>query len=423
MDTTKHREFIDEFFISLMDAVNLSAFFDMDKQDMRHEIDQFLRHKCKESDYTLLYHEHQVIVTEVLNNIIGLGPLEPLVKDPAITDILVNGYDDIYIERKGKLEKADIRFYNDQHTLRICQRIVNRISGRSIDESTPLADARLLDGSRVNIIIPPLALNGPCISIRKFSSFFISLDQMVLTQNLSQQISTFLKLISGCRLNIIVLGGTGSGKTTLLSALSEHIDNNERIVTVEDAAELKIQCPHLVRLESRPQNMEGKGEITIRQLVKNALRMRPDRIIVGECRGQEAFDMLQAMNTGHDGSMNTIHANNAPEALGRMENMILMANLALPSSAIRGFIGDAIDIIVQISRMRDGHRRIASIYEIGRYEDQIIQTNQLFDFVYSSEKDNILQGEFEIVNPPKFIVEKVRDYGKLNELNKIFQEP
>lgn len=422
MAVNKHKKFIDEFFVNLMDSVDLSAFFKMDKSDMQHEIDQFLTFKCSDTGYTLLHHEHKRIVTEILDNIIGLGPLEPLIQDQDISDILVNGYDDIYIEKFGKLEKTDVTFYNAEHALRLCQRIVNKMSGRSVDESKPLADARLMDGSRVNIIIPPVSLNGPCVSIRKFSSKFITLDQMVETENMSKAIADFIKLISSCRLNTIISGGTGSGKTTLISALSEHINKNERIITIEDAAELKIQCPHLVRLESRPENIEGKGKITIRDLVKNALRMRPDRIIIGECRGEEAFDMLQAMNTGHDGSMSTIHANNAPESLGRMENMILMANLGLPSTAIRGFLADAMDVIVQIARMRDGHRRITSVFEVGPMKGTDITMNQLFRFHYRGEECGVLKGDYETVNAPKFINEKIAAYGQKAQLDAFFEK-
>jgi len=286
---------------------------------------------------------------------LGLGPLEPLLMDESITDIMVNEPKQVYVERKGKLELTSIQFRDNSHVLNIAARIVNGV-GRRVDESSPLVDARLEDGSRVNIIIPPLAIDGPSISIRKFAKKGITLDIMASQANMSEAMATVLKVGARSRLNILISGGTGSGKTTLLNALSQLIDNGERIVTIEDAAELQLQQPHVVRLETRPSNLEGQGEVTMRDLAKNALRMRPDRIILGEVRGSEAVDMLQAMNTGHEGSMSTVHANRPREALTRIENMIGLSGINLPSKAVRTQITAALDMIVQISRMRDGIR-------------------------------------------------------------------
>ncbi|MBV8683454.1 MAG: CpaF family protein [Caulobacteraceae bacterium] len=339
--------------------------------------------------------EQRDLVTLLMNDMLGLGPLEPLLSDDTITDIMVNGAKQIYAERKGKLELTGATFRDNAHVMAICTRIVSTI-GRRIDETQPLVDARLPDGSRVNIIIPPLAIDGPSISIRKFSKRTIDLDVMARQQNLSQAMATVLKIASRSRLNILISGGTGSGKTTLLNALSQMIDPEERVVTIEDAAELQLQQPHVVRLETRPANLEGKGEISMRDLVKNALRMRPDRIILGEIRGSEAIDMLQAMNTGHDGSLGTIHANRPREALTRLENMVGMSGINLPSKAIRTQIAAAVHMIVQIARMRDGVRRITSITEIVGTEGEVITTQELFAYRFEGQGlDGKLRGRFE----------------------------
>jgi pilus assembly protein CpaF len=297
---------------------------------------------------------------------------------------MVNGPFQVYVERKGKLDLTDVKFRDNQHVLNICSRIVSQV-GRRVDESQPLCDARLLDGSRVNIIIPPLAIDGPSISIRKFSKKGITLDVMARQRNVSENMAKVMKIAARCRLNILISGGTGSGKTTLLNAMSQLIDVGERIVTIEDAAELQLQQPHVVRLETRPPNLEGAGEINMRDLVKNALRMRPDRIILGEVRGPEALDMLQAMNTGHDGSLGTVHANRPREALTRLENMIGMASVNLPAKAVRTQISSAIDMIVQVSRMRDGMRRITSIMEVVGMEGDVITTQDLYTFEFEGE--------------------------------------
>jgi pilus assembly protein CpaF len=338
--------------------------------------------------------EQRDLVTLLLNDMLGLGPLEPLLADETINDIMINGPKQVFVERRGKLQLTEVTFRDNQHVMAIATRIVTQI-GRRIDESTPLVDARLADGSRVNIIIPPLAIDGPSISIRKFSKKSITLDIMGKQNNMSLAMTQVLKIAARCRLNILISGGTGSGKTTLLNAMSQMIDTDERIVTIEDAAELQLQQPHVVRLETRPANLEGKGEITMRDLLKNALRMRPDRIIVGEIRGAEAMDMLQAMNTGHDGSLGTIHANRPREALTRLENMIGMTGINLPSRAVRTQIAAAVHMIVQVSRMRDGVRRITSIMEIVGMEGEVITTQDLFTYKYEGEQaDGKLSGTF-----------------------------
>jgi pilus assembly protein CpaF len=326
---------------------------------------------------------------------LGLGPLDPLLSDDTVTDIMVNGAKQIYVERRGKLELTGATFRDNAHVMSIATRIVSTV-GRRIDESSPLCDARLPDGSRVNIIIPPLAIDGASISIRKFSKRTIDLDVMARQQNLSPAMATVLKIASRARLNILISGGTGSGKTTLLNALSQMIDPDERVVTIEDAAELQLQQPHVVRLETRPPNLEGKGEVSMRDLVKNALRMRPDRIILGEIRGAEAIDMLQAMNTGHDGSLGTIHANRPREALTRLENMVGMSGINLPSRAVRTQIAAAVHMIIQVSRMRDGVRRITSITEVVGTEGDIITTQELFSYKFEGQGlDGKLRGRFE----------------------------
>ncbi|MBP2301110.1 CpaF family protein [Azospirillum picis] len=327
--------------------------------------------------------EQEQIVTHVLDDMFGLGPLEPLLADETITDIMVNGPHQVYVERHGKLELTDCHFRDDAHATNVAQRIAASV-GRRVDESSPTVDARLPDGSRVNIVLPPVALNGCVISIRKFAKRKVDFAQMVRQDNLSSGMAKLLEIAAACRLNIVISGGTGSGKTTLLNALSRMIDSRERVLTIEDAAELQLQQPHVVSLETRPVNVEGHGEINQRDLVKNALRMRPDRIILGETRGSEAFDVLQAMNTGHDGSMTTVHANTPRDALIRLENMVLMSNANLPIRAIRMQIAGAVNLVVQIERMRDGVRRIQSITEVIGMEGDVITTQDLFTFEYDA---------------------------------------
>jgi pilus assembly protein CpaF len=338
--------------------------------------------------------EQQGLAATIVDEMIGLGALEPLLRDNTVTDILVNGPRTTYVERCGKLERTSIQFRNDAHVMHVAQRIASSI-GRRVDESSPMLDARLIDGSRVNVIIPPISLKGPCISIRKFSKTMMNMPKFVDLGSVSKPLARALEIASRCRLNLIISGGTGSGKTTLLNALSTMIDHGERIVTIEDAAELQLQQPHVIQLETRPPNLEGKGQITQRDLVSNALRMRPDRIIVGEVRGSEAFDMMQAMNTGHNGSMSTIHANSARDALARIENMILMANVNLPIRAIRGQIVSAIDLIVQTERMRDGVRRVTEVVQVAGLEEEVISLGSLFVYKYEGENpDGSLRGTF-----------------------------
>ena len=339
--------------------------------------------------------EQRDLVTVLLDDMLGLGPLEPLLADDTVSDIMVNGPKQVYIERRGKLELTDITFRDNTHVMSVATRIVTQV-GRRIDESSPLVDARLADGSRVNIIAPPLAIDGTSISIRKFSKKTINLDSMAKSGSISPEMAVVLKIAARSRLNILISGGTGSGKTTTLNAMSQMIDEGERICTIEDAAELQLQQPHVVRLETRPPNLEGKGEITMRDLVKNTLRMRPDRIILGEIRGSEALDMLQAMNTGHDGSLCTIHANRPREALTRLENMVGMSTANLPAKAVRQQIAAAVHMVLQVSRMRDGARRITSITEVVGMEGEIITTQDLFTFQYEGEgTDGKLKGSFK----------------------------
>ena len=378
----------------VMERIDVATAATLPRAELERQLTDLVAELLVETRMQLNLVEQRQVVVMLLDDMLGLGPLEPLLADEAVTDIMVNGPKQVYIERKGKLEVTDVVFRDNAHVLNIATRIVTRV-GRRIDESTPLVDARLLDGSRVNIIIPPLAIDGPSISIRKFSKKSITLEKMQETQNISPAMGTVLRIAARCRLNILISGGTGSGKTTLLNALSQMIDHGERIVTIEDAAELQLQQPHVVRLETRPSNLEGDGEISMRDLVKNALRMRPDRIILGEVRGAEALDMLQAMNTGHDGSMSTVHANRPREALTRLENMFGMAGVNLPSKAVRTQIAAAVNMIVQISRMRDGIRRVTHVTEIVGMEGDVITTQDLFTYQYQGEAaDGILRGEF-----------------------------
>jgi pilus assembly protein CpaF len=328
---------------------------------------------------------------------LGLGPLEPLLEDESITDIMVNGSNSVFVERRGKVSPSSVKFRDQAHLTNVCQRIAAGV-GRRVDESSPMVDARLKDGSRVNIVLPPLALDGPYVSIRKFGKKVIDFAKLLEFGALTRPVARILEIAAQIRLNVIISGGTGSGKTTLLNAMSRLISHGERIVTVEDAAELQLQQPHVVRMETRPANLEGRGEVTQCDLVRNALRMRPDRIIIGEVRGAEAFDMLQAMNTGHDGSMSTIHANSTRDALTRIENMVQMGNLGLPLHAIRTQIVSAVDLIVQVERQRDGKRRITQITEVCGTEGEMILLNDIFQFTVEGEgSDGTLIGRYKCV--------------------------
>jgi pilus assembly protein CpaF len=358
--------------------------------------------------------EQSTLATSIVHDMVGLGPIEPLLHDDTVADILVNGPRTIYVERRGKLELTQRRFRNDAHVLHVAQRIASSM-GRRIDESSPMLDARLSDGSRVNVIIPPLSLKGPCISIRKFSRSVMDFTKLVQLGTVSPELARAIEIAARCRLNIIVSGGTGSGKTTLLNALSRTIDAGERIVTIEDTAELQLQQPHVIQLETRPPNIEGQGQVATRDLVRNSLRMRPDRIIVGEVRGSEAFDMMQAMNTGHSGSMSTIHANSSRDTLARIENMILMANVNLPLRAIRGQIASAVDLIIQTERMRDGVRRVIEVAEVAGIDEETILLGSIFNYRYEGEdSDGTLRGKFEASAVRPRFLSRLEYYGLAN---------
>jgi len=368
----------------LLEHIDPQAAGELDRYELTEQIGDVVGELLVQEKINLNMSEQRELVGLLLDDMLGLGPLEPLLADESISDIMINGPDQVYVERKGKLEHTDVVFQDNRHLLNIAQRIVTAV-GRRVDETSPICDARLADGSRVNVIIPPLAIDGASISIRKFAQDKITLERMVGFGSLSRKLAQLLKIAGACRLNILISGGTGSGKTTMLNAISQLIDKGERIVTIEDAAELQLQQPHVVRLETRPPNLEGKGEVTMRDLVKNALRMRPDRIILGEIRGAEAVDMLQAMNTGHDGSLGTIHANRPREALSRLENMVNMAGLNLPPLAIREQISSALDLIVQVSRMRDGGRRTVYVTEVVGMEGEVITTQDLFRYEWHGQ--------------------------------------
>jgi pilus assembly protein CpaF len=365
----------------LLNRLNLERLSQIRREEAEPELRSVIASLLeKEAEKTpLSLYERESVVVDVLNELFGLGPLEALLLDPEISDILVNRYDQVYIEKNGVLEPVDAVFKDDRHLMRIIERIVSTV-GRRIDESQPMVDARLLDGSRVNAIIPPLALDGPVLSIRRFRTDKLGSADLVRSQSITDPMVAFLKACVACRLNVIISGGTGAGKTTLLNILSSFISDKERIVTIEDAAELSLRQRHVIRLETRPANIEGKGAIKQRQLVINSLRMRPDRIVVGEVRGEEAVDMLQAMNTGHDGSLTTIHANTPRDALYRLDTMVAMANLNLPDKAIRHQIASAIDLIVQVARMSDGTRRVTQISEITGMEGDVITMQDIFVF-------------------------------------------
>jgi pilus assembly protein CpaF len=395
----------------VLEHMDVAAAAEMPRAVFEAQLTGWVKDLLTETKIQLNFLEQRELVESLIADMLGLGPLEPLIEDETVTDIMVNGARQVYVERRGKLELTGVRFRDDDHVMNVATRIVTRV-GRRIDEATPLVDARLLDGSRVNIITPPLAIDGPTISIRKFSKKTITLDTMAQQANISPEMATLLKVAARCRLNILISGGTGSGKTTLLNALSRLIDPTERTVTIEDAAELQLQQPHVVRLETRPPNLEGSGEITMRDLLRNALRMRPDRIILGEIRGGEALDVLQAMNTGHDGSMSTIHANTPREALTRLENMVGMTGINLPSRAVRTQIAAAVHLIAQVNRMRDGIRRVTHVIEVVGMEGDVITTQELFTFQFKGEAtDGKLRGVFNSSGIRPFFLPRAEYYG------------
>jgi len=405
------REAADAIRPLMMERIDAAAAASLPRDELMSQISGLVAELLIENKIRLNQIEQKSLVTNLVNDMMGLGPLEPLLADKEITEVMVNGPNQIYVERGGKLDLTDISFRDHSHLMNICTRIVSWI-GRRVDESSPMCDARLKDGSRVNIIIPPLAIDGAAISIRKFAEKKITLEKMVEFGSMSPQMMKLLQIASRCKLNILISGGTGSGKTTLLNALSRMIDGGERVVTIEDAAELQLQQPHVVRLETRPANLEGQGEVTIRDLVKNSLRMRPDRIILGECRGSEAIDMLQAMNTGHEGSMSTVHANNPREALTRLENMISMGGFGLPPKAMRMQVASAIDLICQVSRMRDGGRRITHVSEVVGIEGDIITMQDLYTYKYKGEDaGGKLIGTYESTGLRPQFTEKAAYFG------------
>ncbi len=375
------------------------------------EVERLLADIATEKRTQLNGREQRQLASELVNDMLGLGPLEPLLDDDGVADIMVNGPDRVFVERAGRVFLSNVRFRDAAHVANICQRIAAAM-GRRVDESSPMVDARLKDGSRVNIVFPPLALDGPYISIRKFARKRIDFTKLVEFGSMSAGVAKILEIAGRCRLNVIISGGTGSGKTTLLNAISQLIDSTERIVTVEDAAELQLQQPHVVRLETRPPSLEGRGEVTQRDLVRNALRMRPDRIIVGEVRSGEAFDMLQAMNTGHDGSMSTIHANTSRDAVIRIENMVQMGNFGLASKSIRQQIVGAVDLIVQIERQRDGGRRLIQVTEVCGLEGDVVILNDIFAFELTGEgHDGRLQGAYRVSRARPTFHERLAYFG------------
>ncbi|WP_323166019.1 CpaF family protein [Pseudomonas bubulae] len=387
-------EWREKIYQQLLKVMDLSLLDTLELADAGRQIREISQRLLDEYSAPVSASSRQLIIKQITDEVLGLGPLEPLLGDSSVSDILVNGFDSVYVERFGKLQRTDVRFRDDHHLLNIIDRIVSSL-GRRIDESSPLVDARLKDGSRVNAIIPPLAIDGPSMSIRRFAVDLLNTQSLVQMGTLTPAIALMLKAIVRGRLNVLISGGTGSGKTTMLNVLSSFIPHNERIVTIEDSAELQLQQPHVVRLETRPSNIEGRGEVGQRELVRNSLRMRPDRIVIGEVRGAEALDMLTAMNTGHDGSLTTIHANTARDALGRIENMVSMSGATFPIKAMRQQIASAIGVVIQLERQEDGTRRLVSVQEINGMEGDIITMTEIFAFVRSGmgEKGEVL-GEF-----------------------------
>lgn len=397
--------------LDLRDGIDLKALARMNTKAAREEVKTAVEEIARFRSLDLTKSEIDQISRECADDMLGFGPLEPLLERDDIADIMINGPDIVYIEVNGKIKQADIRFRDNQHLTTICQRIVGAI-GRRVDESSPICDARLMDGSRVNVIIPPLAVDGSCMTIRKFTKEKLTLEKLVEFKSMTPSCAKLIMALGRCRVNTLVSGGTGSGKTTMLNCLTRYIEMGERVVTCEDACELQLQQPHVVRLETRPPNLEGIGEVTMRDLVKNCLRMRPDRIIVGEVRGPEAFDLLQAMNTGHDGSMGTVHANNPREAISRMENMIAMGGLNLPTIAVREQIASAVQVIIQVQRLRDGSRKVTNITEITGMEGEVVTMQDLFKLeIHGEDENGELKTELKSTGMrPKFF-DKARQYG------------
>jgi pilus assembly protein CpaF len=406
-----HTELKVELHERLLDLINLSALDQMSREQIEAEIGDIIYEELAKQNQALNQTERKRLVGDVLDELLGLGPLEPLLKDTTITDILVNGHDRVFVERYGVLESTPVRFKDSKHLIRIIQKIVSAV-GRRIDESSPMVDARLADGSRVNAVVPPLAIDGALLSIRKFARVPINLSRLIEIGSVPAQVAEVLQAVVASRRNVLISGGTGSGKTTMLNAMSAFIDGRERIVTIEDSAELQLQQEHVVRLETRPPNIEGKGEIAQRDLVKNALRMRPDRIIVGEVRSGEAFDMLQAMNTGHDGSMTTVHANTARDALARVEQMIGMSGIDVPARSARAQIASAINVVIQVGRLSDGRRKLMSLSELTGMEGDVVTMQEIFRFRQTGvTEDGQVQGRFEATGIRPRFLDNAASYG------------
>jgi pilus assembly protein CpaF len=406
-----------QIFGALIEAIDLTQLAKLDSMAAREEIRDIVSEIISIKNVVMSIAEQEELLEDICNDVLGYGPLEPLLARDDIADIMVNGANTVYIEVEGKIQRTNVRFRDNTQILNICQRIVSQI-GRRVDESSPICDARLPDGSRVNVIVPPLAIDGPTLTIRKFRRDKLTLEQLQAFGTISEHGADLLKIIGRVRVNVLISGGTGSGKTTLLNCLTRYIDDTERIITCEDAAELQLQQPHVVRLESRPPNLEGEGEVKMRDLVRNCLRMRPERIIVGEVRGPEAFDLLQAMNTGHDGSMGTLHANSPREALSRLESMITMGGFALPSRTIREMIVSSIDVIIQVARMRDGSRRITHVTEVVGMEGDVVTMQDLFLYEFLGEDQNgKILGRFRStgIGQPRFW-DRARYFGEEKKL-------
>ncbi|WLR52588.1 CpaF family protein [Bacillus tianshenii] len=404
-------ELADHYKARLLKETNLERLTSMGKAEMRQTIERLITQYMAEEKVVIPRSDKEMLLTKLINESTGLGPLEPLLEDETITEILINGHNEVFIEKKGRLEQTQISFRDEEHLRHIVDRIVAPL-GRRIDESSPMVDARLSDGSRVNAVIPPVSLNGTLVSIRKFRKEPYSMDELMAFDSFSPEMSKFLQALVKAKMSVLISGGTGSGKTTLLNAVAQSIPEKERVVTIEDSAELKLINQNVVGMEARPPNMEGSGEITIRQLVKNSLRMRPDRIIVGEVRGSEAFDMLQAMNTGHEGSLTTVHANSPEDAFNRLEGMVVMAGMELPSNIIRDYIVSALDFIVQGTRLSDGTRKIVSISEIVTTEEKHVEVNEIFRFQRTGVADDgTVLGHFTPTGVIPQCLQRLKVYG------------
>lgn len=409
-------ELVDHYKARLLRDTNLEALTQLSQGEMRLRIEQYVSHFMSEERVVISRNDKELLITRILDEAVGYGPLEPLIKDPSITEILINGFDEVYIERLGRLEMVDVSFRDDEHVRHIVDRIVAPL-GRRVDESSPMVDARLPDGSRVNAVIAPVSLSGTLVSIRKFREDPFKIEDLLDLDSLSEPMAEFLQGVVKGKMNVLISGGTGSGKTTLLNVVATSIPHGERVITIEDSAELRLNRPNVVGMEARPANVEGRGEVSIRNLVRNALRMRPDRIIVGEVRSGEAFDMLQAMNTGHEGSLTTVHANSPADAMRRVESMVIMAGMDLPSNVIREYIAGALDIIIQATRLTDGTRKIISISEVQKSDDGTHRIVEIFKFKRTAMlEDGTVVGHFTPTGEIPACLEQLRTFGvKMDE--------